>query len=103
MNKLPRTFKIFSRHIELRAYIPNNLTLTGIQNAADQVAVEMQIPLQLKPDASSGEMTVSSNRAGLHLAYSYNIYNYNFVGRKVIVSEVITALQSAGWKECKGN
>ncbi len=103
-----RTFYVSQsfRFIELRAYIENNASLqvrdgwtNSIQEQADDIAVEMGRALGLNLDGSleiRRKLTVSSNRAGLHLAYQMQAEPEKLPG-------IISPLVKAGWKQCKGS
>jgi hypothetical protein len=100
-----RTFKCFTRFIELRAYIPN--TLAGnIAEAAAKVAQEIHAAT-MQP-APWAELQLASNRAGLHFAIAVMptdgsvIYAYN-AGEACGYKDIVRRLEAAGWKECQGN
>jgi hypothetical protein len=108
--KYARTFKLFPRSIELRAYLPNNLKVSGVTEAAQKVAGEMLDALK-KPysledlEQFSDHLTVSSNRAGLHLAYWHEVGTPGSTLEQHAAdwSTTIKQLVAAGWKECKGD
>ena len=102
-----RTFKCFTRSIELRAYIPN--TLVG---KVDGVAVEVVLEIVAAlPDVAmaANELQLASNRAGLHLAYHYIPRNYPTGGGgdwqafRAAMDAAADRLEHAGWKMCKGD
>ena len=107
---LGRTFKCFSRCIELRAYIPNT-TVENIGAQALDVAVEITKAL---PEVTpfTGALQIASNRAGLHLAFVYKPADGSVQSDRLRCNpgtlpcqgyeRARSALEAAGWKQCKG-
>ena len=107
----PRTFKQFSRAIELRAYIPNTLVGNILAITCD-VAREMRtafLPASVRVDPEA--IQIASNRAGLHLAFVFtptdDSNQYDGLHRKddniKQYEAAVKSLEAAGWTACKGS
>ena len=111
-----RTFKCFPAVIELRAYIPS-VNVSEFAATYRLVRTEMEESLGINRvdhmvcDGAilSEQVTICSNRAGLHLAYLHTPEDGSNRGSSCLVEnancgyeQAIGRLKKAGWKECKG-
>ena len=119
-----RTFKCFPAVIELRAYIPNNIKIEGKGGLFDRDDDENELRWMIAMEMAAGlvgdnslplarricpDLTIASNRAGLHLAYLHPPEDGSNRGSSCLVEnancgyeQAIGRLKKAGWKECKG-
>jgi hypothetical protein len=101
-----RTFKCFPRIIELRAYVPN-IRADHVERVVLVIGAEMDRVLGIH--CLDKEITICSNRAGLHLAYHYKPEDGSNRASSCLVEnancdyeKAVKSLEAAGWKECEG-